>query len=136
MQKRFYVTTAIDYANGSPHLGHAYEKVLTDVVTRVRRLQGAETHFLMAGQGLLFVSALLFGLNLYWAIGCPLLTCCPKAMEKDDSANQKTEGKKSVENKLSEEEAGLKASKLTFVTFVVTAILVIAFAGVVFSLIL
>ncbi len=90
----------------------------------------------MAGQGLLFVSALLFGLNLYWAIGCPLLTCCPKAMEKDDSANQKTEGKKSVENKLSEEEAGLKASKLTFVTFVVTAILVIAFAGVVFSLIL
>ena len=32
MQKRFYVTTAIDYANGSPHLGHAYEKVLTDVL--------------------------------------------------------------------------------------------------------
>ena len=46
MQKRFYVTTAIDYANGSPHLGHAYEKVLTDVVTRVRKLQGEDTHFL------------------------------------------------------------------------------------------
>ncbi len=46
MQKRFYVTTAIDYANGSPHLGHAYEKVLTDVVTRVRRLRGERTHFL------------------------------------------------------------------------------------------
>ena len=29
--KTFYITTAIDYVNGSPHLGHAYEKVLTDV---------------------------------------------------------------------------------------------------------
>ena len=28
--KRFYLTTAIDYVNGSPHLGHAYEKVLAD----------------------------------------------------------------------------------------------------------
>jgi methionyl-tRNA synthetase len=46
MQKRFYVTTAIDYANGSPHLGHAYEKVLTDVLTRVRGLKGEDTHFL------------------------------------------------------------------------------------------
>ena len=32
--KNFYITTAIDYANGSPHLGHAYEKVLADVVAR------------------------------------------------------------------------------------------------------
>ena len=46
MKKRFYVTTAIDYANGSPHLGHAYEKVLTDVLTRVRGLRGEDTHFL------------------------------------------------------------------------------------------
>jgi len=29
--KSFYITTAIDYVNGSPHIGHAYEKVLTDV---------------------------------------------------------------------------------------------------------
>ena len=35
--KPFYITTAIDYANGSPHLGHAYEKVLTDVIARFRR---------------------------------------------------------------------------------------------------
>jgi len=28
--KSFYITTAIDYVDGSPHLGHAYEKVLTD----------------------------------------------------------------------------------------------------------
>ena len=44
--KKFYLTTAIDYANGSPHLGHAYEKVLTDVVARTKRLQGQEVHFL------------------------------------------------------------------------------------------
>ncbi|MBT5908525.1 MAG: class I tRNA ligase family protein, partial [Opitutae bacterium] len=44
--KKFYLTTAIDYANGSPHLGHAYEKVLSDVIVRYRRLLGVDTHFL------------------------------------------------------------------------------------------
>jgi len=42
----FYITTAIDYANGSPHLGHAYEKVLTDVIARLRRLLGDKVFFL------------------------------------------------------------------------------------------
>ena len=42
----FYITTAIDYVNGSPHLGHAYEKVLTDVIARYRRLMGDKVHFL------------------------------------------------------------------------------------------
>lgn len=44
--KSFYITTAIDYANGSPHLGHAYEKVLTDVIARFRRLMGDRVYFL------------------------------------------------------------------------------------------
>ncbi len=44
--KAFYLTTAIDYANGSPHLGHAYEKVLTDVIARFRRQLGDRVHFL------------------------------------------------------------------------------------------
>jgi len=44
--KSFYLTTAIDYVNGSPHLGHAYEKVLSDVVCRFRRLMGDQVHFL------------------------------------------------------------------------------------------
>ena len=43
--KKFYLTTAIDYANGSPHLGHAYEKILADVIARIKRLQGTETRF-------------------------------------------------------------------------------------------
>ena len=42
----FYVTTAIDYPNGKPHIGHAYEKILADVLTRYQRLKGAESYFL------------------------------------------------------------------------------------------
>lgn len=45
MNKAFYLTTAIDYANGSPHLGHAYEKILADVIARCKRLSNLETHF-------------------------------------------------------------------------------------------
>ncbi len=43
---RFYLTTAIDYANGDPHMGHAYEKVGTDVIARYHRLRGDSVHFL------------------------------------------------------------------------------------------
>ena len=43
--KTFYLTTAIDYVNGSPHLGHAYEKVLSDVIARFRRLMGTRCGF-------------------------------------------------------------------------------------------
>ncbi len=46
MSKRFYITTAIDYVNGQPHLGHAYEKVITDVITRARRSLGESAYFL------------------------------------------------------------------------------------------
>ena len=42
----FYITTAIDYVNGSPHIGHAYEKILTDVIARFRRLMGDRVYFL------------------------------------------------------------------------------------------
>lgn len=44
--KKFYVTTAIDYVNSKPHLGHAYEKITTDVVARWHRLRGEEVFFL------------------------------------------------------------------------------------------
>ena len=44
--KSFYLTTAIDYVNGSPHIGHAYEKVLADVIARFRRLMGDDVFFL------------------------------------------------------------------------------------------
>ena len=43
---KFYLTTAIDYANGDPHLGHAYEKIGADVIARYHRLRGDDVHFL------------------------------------------------------------------------------------------
>jgi len=46
MNKRFYITTAIDYVNGQPHLGHAYEKIVADVIARSRRSLGEEVFFL------------------------------------------------------------------------------------------
>jgi methionyl-tRNA synthetase len=46
MSKQFYITTAIDYVNGQPHLGHAYEKVITDVIARARRSLGQPAFFL------------------------------------------------------------------------------------------
>jgi len=48
MSKCFYITTAIDYVNGQPHLGHAYEKIVTDVIARARRSRG-ETVFFLTG---------------------------------------------------------------------------------------
>lgn len=46
MSERFYITTAIDYVNGEPHLGHAYEKIIADVIARARRSLGEEVFFL------------------------------------------------------------------------------------------
>ena len=42
----FYITTAISYVNGSPHLGHAYEQILTDTMARHMRLDGRDVMFL------------------------------------------------------------------------------------------
>lgn len=46
MSGRFYITTAIDYVNATPHIGHAYEKVLADVLARYHRLAGEAVFFL------------------------------------------------------------------------------------------
>jgi methionyl-tRNA synthetase len=43
---RFYLTTAIDYANGDPHHGHAYEKIGADVIARYKRMAGDSVYFL------------------------------------------------------------------------------------------
>jgi methionyl-tRNA synthetase len=44
---KYFLTTAIDYSNGDPHLGHALEKVGADAIARYRRLRGDRVHFLM-----------------------------------------------------------------------------------------
>jgi methionyl-tRNA synthetase len=43
---RYYVTTAISYPNGPPHIGHAYEAIATDAIARFMRLDGYDVFFL------------------------------------------------------------------------------------------
>lgn len=42
----FYITTAISYPNGAPHIGHAYEAIATDALARFKRLDGFDVFFL------------------------------------------------------------------------------------------
>ena len=42
---KFYITTAIPYANGAPHIGHAYERIATDAIARFKRLDGYDVFF-------------------------------------------------------------------------------------------
>ncbi|MCL5018282.1 MAG: methionine--tRNA ligase [Candidatus Pacearchaeota archaeon] len=46
MKKKFYVTTAIDYPNAEPHIGHAYQKIIADVLARWHKLIGDDVWFL------------------------------------------------------------------------------------------
>jgi len=46
MTEKFYVTTAIDYPSANPHIGHAYQKVVADVLARWNKLQGRDVWFL------------------------------------------------------------------------------------------
>jgi methionyl-tRNA synthetase len=45
-QPRYYITTAISYPNGPPHIGHAYEVIATDAIARFKRLDGYDVFFL------------------------------------------------------------------------------------------
>ena len=44
--KPYYITTAIAYPNGAPHIGHAYEAIATDAIARFMRLDGHDVFFL------------------------------------------------------------------------------------------
>ncbi|MGH6820693.1 MAG: methionine--tRNA ligase, partial [Methylocella sp.] len=44
-KEKFFITTAIPYANGAPHIGHAYERIATDVLARFKRLDGYDVLF-------------------------------------------------------------------------------------------
>ena len=44
--KPYYITTAIAYPNGAPHIGHAYEAIATDAIARFMRLDGYDVYFL------------------------------------------------------------------------------------------
>jgi methionyl-tRNA synthetase len=44
--EKYYITTAIDYVNASPHIGHAYEKIAADILARYHRIRGNDVFFL------------------------------------------------------------------------------------------
>ena len=46
MSNKFYITTAIDYVNAAPHIGHALEKIQADVIARYHRIKDSDVFFL------------------------------------------------------------------------------------------
>src|SRR3546814_7170148 len=46
MADPFFITTAISYPNGRPHIGHAYEAIATDAIARFHRQQGRDVFFM------------------------------------------------------------------------------------------
>ncbi|MDT5017197.1 MAG: methionyl-tRNA synthetase, partial [Mycobacterium sp.] len=46
MSEPYYITTAIAYPNGDPHVGHAYEYIATDAIARFKRLDGFDVRYL------------------------------------------------------------------------------------------
>ena len=44
-KKKFYITTAIDYPNAEPHIGHAYQKIVGDILARWHKLLGEDVWF-------------------------------------------------------------------------------------------
>ena len=46
MAEPYYITTAISYPNGRPHIGHAYEAIAADVIARFQRAQGRDVRFM------------------------------------------------------------------------------------------
>ena len=46
VKKNFFVTTAIDYVNAKPHIGHAFEKILADALVRWAQLSDRDVWFL------------------------------------------------------------------------------------------
>src|SRR5690606_3996919 len=46
MAEPYYITTAIAYPNGAPHIGHAYEAIAADAIARFHRLDGRDVFFM------------------------------------------------------------------------------------------
>ena len=45
MKEKFYISTAIAYTSGKPHIGNTYEIVLSDAIARFKRLKGYDVYF-------------------------------------------------------------------------------------------
>ena len=65
--KPYYITTAIAYPNGAPHIGHAYEAIATDAIARFMRLDGRDVFFL-TGTDPLPLAAFLDTINAWLSL--------------------------------------------------------------------
>ena len=45
-KETYYITTAIDYPNAKPHIGHAYEKIIADMLARWHQLNSEDVYLL------------------------------------------------------------------------------------------
>ena len=46
MKEKFYLTTAITYTSGKPHIGNTYESIFSDAIARFKRMQGFDVYFM------------------------------------------------------------------------------------------
>ena len=46
MKEKFYLTTAITYTSGKPHIGNTYEAIFSDAIARFKRMQGFDVLFM------------------------------------------------------------------------------------------
>ena len=73
----FYVTTAIAYPNGAPHIGHAYEYISSDAIARFKRLDGFDVFFMIGlpGQSLESVRGTVDYCERLFQLGDARLSC-------------------------------------------------------------
>jgi methionyl-tRNA synthetase len=93
-KEKFCVTTAINYANGAPHMGHAYEAVSSDVIARYHRLYGRDVLFQTGsdehGQKIAEAAA---------AAGCKPIDLCDKHVALFQALNAKINVSNDVYNR-------------------------------------
>ena len=81
MSEPYYITTAIAYPNGDPHIGHAYEYIATDAIARFKRLDGFDVRYLTGtdvhGQKMAETAAALGHSDR--RVGAAQLRCVPAA---------------------------------------------------------
>ena len=55
-KEKFYITTAIAYTSGKPHIGNTYEAIFADSIARAKRMQGYDVFFMTGTDCLLYTS--------------------------------------------------------------------------------
>ena len=76
-KQRYYISTAIAYTSGKPHIGNTYEVVLADAIARFKRLVGLSAGFCYLIAGISVVTEVLsigFGISTDWTMKSTIIT--------------------------------------------------------------